>query len=270
MTWHVDPAQARGYADGTVTGARAASVEAHLLACGSCRSLVARAAPAARLAQVWDVVQERVDAPRPLWLEWLLTKLGVRPDEARLMAAAPTLRGSWVVAVGLVLGFAAVAAGSEEKTTLLFLVVAPLVPVLGVAGAYGPGVDPTYDLTRAAPYPAARLLLLRALLVLAASVPLTLAWALVVGDGWEAIAWLLPALALVGVTLVLSDRFGLTSSGAAVAAGYLVLVGVTRVRQGDLEQVFAADGQVLSLVVALGCAALLLSPTRRLTYRRLP
>jgi hypothetical protein len=34
---------------------------------------------------------------------------------------------------------------------LLFLVMAALLPVAGVAAAYGPGVDPAYDVGRASP-----------------------------------------------------------------------------------------------------------------------
>lgn len=270
MTWHVDAAMARGYADGSLRGARAASVEAHLLACAQCRGVMAPLAPTARLAQAWDVVEERVDAPRSLWVQWVLERLGMRADEARLAAAAPTLRGPWVLAVVVVLGFVAAAAASEEGVTLLFLVAAPLVPLLGVAGAYAPGLDPTYDLTRATPYPAERLLLLRALVVLAASLPLTMAWALAAAAGWEAAVWLLPSLAMVGLTLVLSKALGLHGAGLVVAAGYLLVVAATWSSTGAVDGLFTAPVQLVCLAVLAACIAVLLSPARRPFYRRLP
>lgn len=269
MTWHIEPTQARRYADGSLPGARAESVEAHLLGCAGCRGLIASAAPAPRLALLWEAVQERVDAPRPLRLQRLLERLGMRPDEARLAAAAPTLHGPWVLAVAVVLGFVAAAAGSTHQATLLYLVAAPLVPLLGVAGAYAPGLDPTYDLTRATPYPAERLLLLRALLVLAASLPLTMTWAAVAADGWEAVVWLLPALAMVGLTLVLSGRLGLHVAGLVVASGYLLVVTTTWASTGAFDGLFAAPAQLGSLAVLTACAVVLLTPSRRLSYRRL-
>ena len=43
----------------------------------------------------------------------------------------------------------------------LFLLVAPLIPVAGVAAAYGPSSDPSYEAVLASPYPMVRLVLLR-------------------------------------------------------------------------------------------------------------
>jgi hypothetical protein len=57
--------------------------------------------------------------------------------------------------------FAVLAAqvGSGPDASLAFLTVAPLLPLAGIAMAYGPGIDPTYEIGLAAPMRSLRLLL---------------------------------------------------------------------------------------------------------------
>ena len=99
--------------------------------------------------------------------------------------------------------FAAAAAAWAPVAGLgLFLVLAPLAPTAGVAAAYGGEADPTHELTLAAPYSKARLLLLRTAIVVATCVPLTMLAAVPLsGPWWVAVVWLLPAAAFVLVTL---------------------------------------------------------------------
>ncbi len=270
MTWHLDPAQVRGYADGTTGGARAASVEAHVLACADCRGLLAAAAPTDRLTAVWDSVQETVDSPRRSWIEQLLIRARVPEDDARLLAATPALQASWLLALVGVLAFATAAAGADDRWLRIFLVVAPLVPVLGVAGAYGRGIDPTYELTRATPYPTVRLLLLRVVAVLTVSVIVTAAFSSVATQGWDALAWLLPSLAMVGLVLVLSRVVDLPLAAGAVALVYVIAVFGLLLRRRDVVDLFARSGQLVSLCVAAACLAVVLSPARRAAFRRVP
>jgi hypothetical protein len=270
MTWHVDPAQARGYADGTVTGARAASVEAHLLACPQCRGRLAPLAPTTRLDAVWEMVQERVDAPRRTWVERVLVRLRVPDQDARLLSAAPSLQVSWLLSLTLVLGFAAVAATMDSRGLEVFLVLAPLAPVVGVAGAYGRGIDPTYETTRATPYPGYRLLLLRVLAVLVVSVALTGGFAVLVADGWAAVTWLLPSLALVGLVLVLAELIELPLAAAAVVASYLGAVALVVASSHDVTDLLARPGQPVWMLVAAACLVVVLSPARRTALRRTP
>lgn len=269
MTWHLDPAWVRDYADGALGGARAASLEAHVVTCAGCRDLMAAAAPTARLAAVWAGVEERVDAPRRTWAERLLLQLGVSEHDARLLAAAPSLQLSWLLALTVVLAFAATAASADDRGLRFFLAVAPLVPVLGVAGAYGRGIDPTYETTRATPYPSYRLLLLRVVAVLAVSLVVTGAFALLVTGGWPAAAWLLPSLAMVGVVLVLTRFVELPVAAAAVAGTYLLALASVVASRGEVVDLFARSGQLVSLAVVLLCLALVLSPSRLTSLRRI-
>ncbi len=62
-----------------------------------------------------------------------------------------------------------------DLALFLFLMVAAMLPVAGVAVAFGPGIDPTHEIALAAPMRADRLLLMRAAAVLAASIVITAA-----------------------------------------------------------------------------------------------
>ncbi len=271
MNWHLDQATAELYAGGELAGARAASVEAHLLACDACRARLRPVAPSVRLEALWAEIEERVDSPRQTWLVRLLTALRVPNEEARLLAAAPSLQLSWLVALATVLAFAAAATHGGERGMLLFLVLAPLAPVAGVAGAYGRGIDPTYEVTRSTPYSTYRLLLLRVTAVLVTSVLLTSAIALMVSDAWIAAAWLLPSLAMVGLILVMSRWFELPVTAGAVAAMYSAVVGSAWFSHTSIRSLFDTPTQLASLAIVIGCLLVVFIPMHnRAALRRIP
>jgi anti-sigma factor RsiW len=268
MTWHARPVELAGYARGELDPANASSVEAHLLACPACRAGVASGVPTERLDRIWQRVAEAADGPRPGLVERLLAWLGVPGATARLLAATPSLHPSWFAAVAVTLGFAVVAAHGNEGGPLVFLLLAPLLPVAGIAAAYGPGIDPTHELALAAPMPGFRLLLLRAAAVLASTTALAAAAALALPDlGWLAAAWLLPALGLTLASLALATVLHPALAAGAVASSWVGAVGVTQwaaVRHlrdplgGPVGSVlFDPAGQVAFLAVA-ALAALLI------------
>ena len=193
MTWHADASLLARYAAGQIDDARASSVEAHLVACAGCRAAVAGNVKVDRLDAIWGEVEAIVDTPRLGIVERLLRALGVKDHFARLLAATPSLQLSWLLGMSASLAFVVAAAGAGRRQPVLFLVVAPLLPVVGVAAAFGPGLDPTYEVAMAAPLGTFRLLLLRSAAVLATTTLLAgiASFALPVLD-WTAGAWLLP------------------------------------------------------------------------------
>jgi hypothetical protein len=267
--WHVDANTMIGYARGRVSLSLGASVETHLPACAECRDLL-RAVVAAgevdRLERLWDEVVARVDASRPRLLERLLRLAGVSEGTARLLAATPALGASWLAAMSAVLGFAvfaALAAGANDRGTLLFLTVAPILPVLGVAAAFHRGVDPTYEIALAAPYSAFRLLLLRSAAVAAVTCTAAVVAGLLLPDrSLTAAAWLLPALALTLLTLVVARRVDVVYAAAGVV-GVWVLTVVLSHRGVGRFAAFGLAAQLICLAVAGVSVVVLVAGRRR-------
>jgi hypothetical protein len=96
------------------------------------------------------------------------------------------------------------------------ILTAPLVPLLGVTIAYGPGLDPGYELVAATPSGGLRLVLWRTAGVLIVALPPAVGVQLA-GGSTRVVTWLLPGLALVLVTLALGTVLGLARAGTAIA-----------------------------------------------------
>lgn len=253
--WHLDHALAERYATGSLTGTAAASVEAHVLRCGQCQECLAGPAPRQRLEAIWAEVADRVDAPRQRLVERLLGRLGLTPGDARLVACAPALRIAWLLAVCATLAFTVAASSVGPQRPQVFLLIAPILPVVGVGLAYGPWTDPMYEVSVAAPYSGVRLLLLRAGMVLGVTGALTAAaGALVPGHGF-AFAWLLPSAALVATTLALAAWMPALAAAVATCAGWLALGCTLWVRDAFLTTAFGPPGQVAALVAAAAAVA---------------
>jgi len=160
----------------------------------------------------------------------------------------------------LSLSFATLAAFASGGTALApFLLAAPLAPVLGVAAAYGPLVDPAYELSLAAPLGSFRLLVLRAVAVVASTTLLAAVAALALpGLDWTVAAWLLPSLGLTLAALGLATSLGPVTSGALVSFTWILIVLGAWQASGDPLNAFGDAGQLACLGVALaGLAAVL-------------
>lgn len=271
--WHADNELLARYAAGDLEGVRAYSLEAHLLECESCRLTLAPGADHAMLDWIWAEITETVDAPRPGVVERGLLRLGVREHIARLLAATPSLRLSWFVAEAVSLGFAVLAANSAadgrsaELALLLFLVVAALLPVAGVAVSFGPGMDPTYEVGVAAPLRSSRLFLLRAIAVLASSTVLAGGAALALpGLDWTAAAWLVPSLGLALATLTLSTYVRPLLAAGAVTFAWIFVAVAAAYGRGDPLIVFRG-GVRLAFLLVIAVSAVVLARRREALER---
>jgi hypothetical protein len=250
--WHLDPEAIRRYAEGAVPPVMAASAEAHLMKCGVCRGVISSYVDTRRVEAIWHEVVDRVDAPRRSGPERMLTRLGVGEATARLVAATPTLRGPWLLAIAGVLALAAWAAQVDERNLAMFLVVAPLGPLAGVAVAFAGGLDPTREIGLAAPYSGLRLLLIRTTAVLAVTVPIVAAAGLALpGSNWLAAAWLLPTTGLTCAALALTARMTPVVAVGVVATAW-VLVTTPTIIAGRLDLAFGIGAQVFWLATAIG------------------
>jgi hypothetical protein len=255
-SWHASDEMLRNYARGETGIAVMASVEAHLLRCAACRERIASEVREP-LEAAWTRVADRIQSPRPPFVVRLLRRFGLSEADAVLLSAARSLNGAWTLATLAVVVFAALAAiPSGTQGRALYLLVSPLVPVLGVVAAFG-SADLLADLTSTTPYSKARLALLRTVAVVITSVPLSIAvGAAVPGIAWLAFAWLMPALALTLITLVGMTWWAPEPVGIAVAAAWVAVLAAAR-SGADVTAAVGIELQFAYLVLAALAAVVL-------------
>ncbi|MBZ3905875.1 cupin domain-containing protein [Streptomyces griseiscabiei] len=262
MSWHADDGDLREYAHGTLAAPRLWSVETHLAACGDCRQALSAHVPRAETDAGWARLDAELDAPRPGFAESLLLRLGVADHTARLLAATPVLRRSWLGAVALTL-LLAVGVGLVASP-LMLLATAPLLPLAGVAVSFGPGLDPTHEMAVVAPMHTFRLLMVRTVAVLSTTTVLSgLASLALPSFGPAALGWLLPALALTATGLALTARLGPVLAPALVGAGWTALVVLSRLAASGTPLPFTAEGQGAAAAVATVATLLLIAARDR-------
>jgi len=230
------------------------SVEQHVARCQACQSdvsaLVAAGSAGALpdLVDVWSGVRDEIEFVPASRVERLLSRLGLGPSDAALVAAAPSLRGPWLTALCSALVFVAAAAVSQSRVgTSLFLLVAPLVPAFAVALTYGPEASQALEQESAVPYPLSRLVLLRTAAVLLASVPLVVLVGLVL-PGSMSWLWLLPAVGFTSAVLGLSVWISPVRAAEWITLGWVIAVG-TATRLSTAMTVL--DGRYLVLYCVL-------------------
>lgn len=278
--WHADRQTLVDYQAGGLRPARAASIESHLAACGPCRSSLAAMTEPSRLASNWAAIEDRLDEGRQSRVERLLLRAGLRQHHAHLAIMTPALRVPTfgAVAVLLALVFAALAGdGPRDGQLYAFLVVAPLLPLAGVAVAFAGLNDPARELARAAPAPAFDLLLTRVLAIVTTTTILSVVAAIPLPhSGWAVATWLLPALGLSAASLALSTWVPTHWAAAGLGTAWVAAaVASWRVNRFDADVVgrFAAlrpSGQLVFAVVAAGGALVLVLRRETLEYRRIP
>ncbi|MEU0105254.1 zf-HC2 domain-containing protein [Streptomyces sp. NPDC006251] len=263
MSWHVPEDDLLAYARGELAAPALWSADAHLVSCDRCRRVLAEAGDPVALDAGWERLDAELDAPRAGLLESLLVRVGVAGHTARLLAAAPVLRRSWLGAVVAVL-LLSVAAGHAVRGgsfPTLFLALAPLLPLAGVALSYGPALDPTYEMTVVAPMHGFRLLMIRTVAVLAVVLGLNgLATLALPAYGLRALAWLLPALALTATGLALTPRLGPVLAPSLVGGAWVGLLLVAEALRAGADAPlapFTAAGQGVAAGVAALAAGLL-------------
>jgi hypothetical protein len=268
--WHVPAELLDAWVAGEVGPTVAASVEQHLTVCPTCRSAVV--APVAAdgaldLDRVWTGIADQVEAaPTPL-VGRMMARLGMRPSDALLLGATSAFTASWVAATAAVVGLTfAMSVMRPSSAVAVYLLLAPLVPLAGVAAAYGREVDPIHELGVASPYPQLRLLLLRTAAVLVVSVPVTVAAGLALDPWWVAVAWLLPGLALV-VVLLVATTWCLPGVAAGAVGVLWAVIAVTAYRFDEVLVLVGETGLGVSAATLVAGALVLVASRRQLSAR---
>jgi hypothetical protein len=274
--WHVPDGELLAYLRGALPAPRAWSVEAHVPGCSDCADRVAEGLRAeAALPSEFDRVRAEVLAQAGSEAV-ARARIGARPVSRatrvwRVLSAAPALRLPWLAAAVCTVAAAALLSLVTRLagTGPVLLLIAPLLPLAGVAASYGPAMDPAHELTVAAPFSGLRLLLARTLSVLAVTMPLLLAgsW-LVPTAGLNPVVWLLPTLGLVLAALALGSWIDQAHAAALAGLGWVLAVLAPRLVAGAaVPPVFTPTAEVVWAAVAVLGAGLLAA--RRANYERM-
>jgi hypothetical protein len=215
------------------------------------------------LDRVWIGVAAQVWRRDPGWLERLAGRLLRSPGLARALLTTPSLLVPWLIASVAVLG-AGVAATVGTGEPLVALV-APAVAAAGIAYAYGPGIDPAWELSRSMAVSDRMVLLVRALAVFAVNAALGIAasaasaTAVGITFGWLVPMTAVSALALAAATLAHSANVGV----AAGLAGWAITVLSGQAAAGHFTAAVNNSFLVLPyLVFAACCGAIAWYATR--------
>jgi uncharacterized membrane protein len=208
--------------------------------------------PDVDLERVWLEVGAEVWQRTPGWLERIAGK-GLRsPGLARALLTTPSLLLPWLIATVVFLG--AGAAATNPAGAPLVALLAPALAAAGIAYAYGPGIDPAWELSRSMAVSDRTVLLVRALGVFAVDAALGIAASAASGTaagitfGWLVPMTALSLFALAAATLARSANVGV---GAGLSAWCItVLAG----KAADGQYSFAVADHVL-LPFYAACAA---------------
>lgn len=240
------------------------ALEAHLEGCRVCRDRLSDAvtagapATAALTEAVWSELAPLLAATTPApprrrparWSAW--TTPAMTPWLAMILA---------VVLLALLLD--AIGPGSGRVSLVLLL--APVLPVCGVAASWSRALDPAYELTAATPRAGLPLVLRRTASVLTVVIPTLLAGGWATGTpGVTAAQWLLPCLAFTALTLALGGVFGVTRAALALIGTWAAVVAAPTLVTSRTAFVLRGDGlPVWGLLLALGVAVVI---ARRRSY----
>ncbi|HEY2442029.1 MAG TPA: hypothetical protein VGI31_02745 [Streptosporangiaceae bacterium] len=219
--------------------------------------------PDVDLDRAWLGVAAEVWRRKPGPAERLAGRLLGSPGLARALVTTPSLLLGWLIATVVVL-IAGMLATLGTGTPYVPLV-APAVAAAGIAYAYGPGIDPAWELSRSMAVSDRMVLLVRALAVfglnaafgLAASAASVTAAAVTFG-------WLVPmsaacALALAAATVARSANVGV----AAGLSGWAITVLAGKAAAGQITAAVTNVTLVPAyLAFAACCCAVVLLATR--------
>ena len=249
MTTHINDDMLVRYARivESLPDAAAWSIEMHLETCPQCRQRLGTVVSRETAALV-----ERVAAQ--------LAPISVAAEHQRVRRLGVLRRwATWSLLPRLAVG-----AGAMLAALLLellnphypspVLLIAPVVPLFGVAAACSRRDDPAWELVAASPQGGITLVLRRTVTVLAALLPVLalVGWA----SGTSVAMWLLPCLTVTSATIALGSQFGVRRAAGVVAAAWAAAVTVPAVLTHQLPAVLEADKAPGWAIAGVGLAAL--------------
>jgi hypothetical protein len=198
------------------------------------------------------------------------------PGLARALVTTPSLLVPWLIATVAVFGLGGVisVAGGQPVIWLL----APAVAAVAIAYAYGPGVDPAWELTHSMAVSDRMVLLVRAVTVFAVNALLGIAVSLasylamasgVVPKGTGATAaaitvgWLLPMTAICTLTLAAAVAALSAVAGAIAGVAAWAITVFVSATAGQFNTAVTDDSSYLPYLAVTACAALAVAVATR-------
>lgn len=214
------------------------------------------------LGRVWTGIAAGMWRRDVRWPERIIGRLLRSPGLARALLTTPSLLVPWLLASAVVFGAGAAATAASGQPLVSLL--APAVAAAGIAYAYGPGIDPAWELSCSTAVSVRMVLLVRAFGVLAVDTVLGLAGSAVSGaTAGVTFGWLIPMTAVSALALATATVTRSANVGAAVGtAGWGVTVLSARAVAGRFAFVVTDSAIVLYLGVTVCCAAIVLFATR--------
>lgn len=228
----------------------------HVSRCDDCQARAGLEGLDVDLEKVWAGVSAETWSSPVSWPERVAAGLLRSPALARALTTTPSLLISWILATAAVLAAGVLASPLSGEPWAALL--APALAGAGIAYAYGPGVDPAFELSRTMATSDRMVLLVRSLAVFGLNAALglvaSLSSAATVGI---TLGWLLPmttvcALALAVATIARSANVGV---GAALLVWGLV---VTTVAAQTRDIASAVEIDALMPVYAAATVVLIL------------
>ena len=215
------------------------------------------------LGRVWIGVAAEVWRRRPGALERLAGRLLRSPGLSRALITTPSLLTGWILATAMVLSAGVLA--TRITGTPFVALGAPAIAAVGIAYAYGPGVDPAWELASTMPISDRMVLLVRALAVFGLNAALGLVASVASGVALAVtFGWLVPmtavcALALAAATITRSANAGV----AAGLAGWVITVLAAQATAGRMSTATTDPVLVVPyLAFAAGCVTAVLYVSR--------
>jgi hypothetical protein len=220
--------------------------------------------------RVWLGVATRVWRREPGAVERFAARVLRSPGLARALVITPGLMAAWLIASATVIGAGAWATAATGMPYIALF--APAMAAAGIAFAYGPGIDPAWELSRSMAVSDRMVLIARALTVFALNAVLGVLATLVSataapGPGGQSggahavdaltYGWLLPMTAVCLFALAVACVTGSSSAGlVAGLGGWAVAVVAGRAAGGSFATaVTDSDWSIPYLFIALCCGA---------------
>ena len=200
---------------------------------------------------------------QPGQVERVAARLLRSPGLARALVTTPSLLLPWLIASAVVLAAGAAATLGTRQPWVGLL--APVVAAAGIAYAYGPGIDPAWELSRSMAVSDRLVLLVRALAVFALDAGLGLAASAASGAAVGiTFGWLVPMTALCALALAVATVARSANAGvAAGVAGWALIVLSEQAATGRFTAAVSDSALMLPyLAVAVICVAVALYATR--------